>query len=77
MNIFIAGALQYLMGAFEFLQIVVFSSLIIIQFPANSQFVLMQIKEIINADVIDPELTTDLLFDFQRDYQVVDRTVSN
>jgi hypothetical protein len=57
------------MGTVEFFQIVVFMSLAIPQFPANSQYLLAQILSIICFDMIDPSLTTGRIFDFEDDYR--------
>lgn len=41
-----------------------------IEYPANAQFAASTIIEILNADVLNPQLLHDLMFDFENDWDL-------
>jgi len=41
-------------------------------YPTNAQFFVGSIIEILNVDLVEPEIVHDWLFDFSRDDQIAD-----
>lgn len=70
LNLIIQVGLSYILGTFHILQIVCFQTMMNIEYPANAQFASHTIIDILNADVLNPELVYNLLFNFNFDLQL-------
>jgi hypothetical protein len=51
-------------GVFHNLQLLLYQTLIKIQFPANVMYFLSLIKKIINFEIVDPGIITEKVFEF-------------
>jgi hypothetical protein len=51
-------------GVFHNLQLLLYQTLINIQFPANVMYFLYFIKVIINSEIVDPGIITEKVFEF-------------
>jgi hypothetical protein len=70
-------SLSLIMGGFNTLQIVCFQTMMTLEYPANAQLVANKLISILNADVLNPEIITDVMFDFTSEDQLADEVNSN
>ena len=66
-NFVVAVGVSQLIGAMNALQIMVFQLMMNLESPANLQFFNGILVGLLNAEVIDPEWSTKLVFDFSLD----------
>ena len=64
--------LAHFLGALNFLQIIAFQTMMNFSFPGNAKIFTFLLLQIINAEVLDPEWTTELIYDFTRDRDIMD-----
>ena len=55
LNFLLAVSLQLVIGMISMLQLIVFNTVLSIEFPSNAQLINLIIIQILNVDVIDPE----------------------
>jgi hypothetical protein len=73
-NFFVAAGLMHLLSMMNSLQIMSFQTMLNVYFPANASLVSAFIIKILNVDLISPEIVNELLFDFTRDYQLIEES---
>ena len=73
LNILLAATLQRLFGMINVLQIIVFHTLISIEFPQNVMVVNQVIIQILNVDLLDPSHVHHFIgLDFTAEYDLAD-----
>jgi|APSaa5957512535_1039671.scaffolds.fasta_scaffold557627_1 hypothetical protein len=60
-EVVVAVSLAHILNMFHPLQIMVFQSMLSLQYPANAIFLTYSVSKIINLDILDPELLSELL----------------
>jgi len=71
-NTFLAVSLVHILNLVNALQVVCFMSMLNLRFPANAQFFAFSIMQIVNVDILDPDLINPMLgLNFQRDYELI------
>jgi hypothetical protein len=43
-----------------------------LDYPSNSQFLISCLQNVLNVDLLDPEWTTELVFDFEPDEEIIE-----
>lgn len=71
-NIFLAASLKQILTMMNTLQIIVFHSLLSIEFPKNAMLTTQVIMQILNVDLINPDsIRSALHLDFSPEYDRV------
>lgn len=70
-NLVLGASLVHLLSMINSLQVIIFQTMMNLIFPGNVQFFSKIIISILNAEILDPAWTTELVFDFQKDYMIV------
>lgn len=74
MNMVLSTALNMLLGIFNVLQILCFQTMMNLRYPANAQFLVGKIINILNMEILDPHIVYNLLYDFKSDEDLALKT---
>ena len=71
LNMFLAASLQQMFGMMNVLQVIVFHTLLSIEFPQNAMLVNQMIVEILTVDILEPDYVHEMLgLNFRADLEV-------
>ena len=66
-NLIMSGALGYMIGWINALQMILHLPMLMILIPANVSSFFSLILPVVQFDILDPEWTTELVFEFEED----------
>ena len=72
LNFFLSAGLMHFFDMLNALQVMCFMTMINQRFPANAQLFVNTIIGILNVDILNPDFLNDMLFNFDRDQQLME-----